>query len=237
VKNKETIDYYDDFSDWYERERGHGYHAMLDSLELDIIRPFAESGEVLEVGVGTGLILEGLGAGPKKKVGIDISPGMLAKAKARGFDVIQGSATELPVEDERFDVVFSFKVLAHIPDIEKALSEMTRVLRPGGRLVAEFYNRRSVRYLAKRLGGPRHISENRTEAEVFTRWDTPEEVVAYLPAALTFKEWRGVRVITPMAAAFRLPLADHILPAVEKSLVSSQLACFGGFLVAVCEKN
>ena len=237
MKNKETIDYYDDFSGWYERERKHGYHAMLDMLELGVLEPLTVGKSVLEVGAGTGLILEGLGDAPARKVGIDISSGMLAKAKARGFDVLQGSATDLPFEDHTFDVAFSFKVLAHVADIEKALSEMARVLRPGGKLLAEFYNANSIRSWAKKLGGPGHISENRTEAEVFTRWDTPEEVRGYLPPNVRFERWAGVRVITPAAAAFKLPLVSTVLPLIEKRLVSSKFAYLGGFLIAICEKE
>jgi ubiquinone/menaquinone biosynthesis C-methylase UbiE len=237
VKNKDTIDYYDDFSGWYERERGHGYHAMLDKLELEVISPFATDKAVLEVGAGTGLILEGLGDAPKQKMGIDISSGMLEKARARGFDVVQGSATDLPFDDASFDLTFSFKVLSHIPEIEKALAEMARVLRPGGHLVAEFYNAHSIRRLAKQLGGPGRISESRTEAEVFTRWDTPEEIMSYLPASVTFEGWRGVRVLTPAAAAFKFPLAGKILPFIEEKMLTSRFAKYGGFLIAVCQKK
>ncbi len=45
-----TKNYYDDFSNWYEKERHHGYHAMLDRLELDILLPLANDRDVLEVG-------------------------------------------------------------------------------------------------------------------------------------------------------------------------------------------
>jgi ubiquinone/menaquinone biosynthesis C-methylase UbiE len=234
---KETIDYYDDFSAWYERERHHGYHAMLDRLELDVVRPLAEGREVLEVGAGTGLIMQGLKGIASKQVGLDISSGMLKTAADRGFEVVQGSATELPFENDRFDLVYSFKVLAHVPEIEKALEEMVRVLKPGGYLVPEFYNSNSLRHLAKRLGGPGKISEQRTEEEVYTRWDTPEQVRSYLPGNVTFEGWRGVRVFTPAAVAFRLPFANTLIPALEARAVSSPLARFGGFLIAVCKKE
>ncbi len=52
--------------------------------------------------------------------GVDLSPGMLHKAQARGLDVVLGSATALPFEDNQFDVTCSFKVLAHVPVIELA---------------------------------------------------------------------------------------------------------------------
>jgi SAM-dependent methyltransferase len=237
VTNKETIEYYDDFSSWYEKERKHGYHAMLDRLELEVIRPFAEGRDVLEVGAGTGLIMEGLGDAPKSKVGLDISSGMLRKARERGFNVVQGSATDLPFENERFDLAYSFKVLAHIPDIEKVLSEMSRVLRPGGVMVAEFYNAHSIRNLAKRIGGPGNISENRTEAEVYCRWDTPDQIMGYLPCDVKFEGWRGVRVLTPGAFAFRVQTIGKVLSFLENKVLDSALARFGGFLIAVCTKR
>ena len=87
------------------------------------------------------------------------------------------------------------------------------------------------------LGGPGKISEQSTEAEVFTRWDTPEQVQSYLPEDVTFEGWRGVRVFTPAAVAFKVPLAEKILPALEERVLNSPLARFGGFLIAVCRKN
>ena len=161
---------------------------------------------------------------------------MLKKAVERGFDVVQGSATALPFGDEQFDLVYSFKVLAHIPDIETAIEEMARVLRPGGTLVAEFYNAHSIRRLAKWAGGPGSISKQRTENDVFTRWDTPEEVLGYLPSSVEFVEWRGVRVLTPFAGAFKIPGAETLLPLLESKAMTSPLARFGGFLIAVARK-
>ena len=235
--DKKTIDYYDEFSDWYELERHHGYHAMLDRLELDVVRPLAKGKDVLEVGAGTGLIMEGLKESANRQVGLDISSGMLKAAVGRGFEVVQGSATDLPFENEQFDLAYSFKVLAHVPDIKEALQEMSRVLRPGGYLVAEFYNAYSIRRLAKLLGGPGKISEQSTEAEVYTRWDTPDEIESYLPGDVTFEGWRGVRVFTPAAVAFKVPLAETVLPKLEAMALASPLARFGGFLIAVCRKR
>ncbi len=234
--NEQTKKYYDDFSSWYENERHHGYHAMLDRLELEVVKPLALDGDVLEVGAGTGLIMQGLSESAHRIVGLDISSGMLKKASNRGFEVVKGSATDLPFDEGQFDLVYSFKVLAHVPEIQKALKEMSRVLRPGGYMVAEFYNTLSLRRLAKWLGGPGKISADRTEAEVFTRWDTPSQVRRYLPENVAFEAWRGVRVITPFAMAFRLPMADMLLPAIETYAMKSPMGRFGGFLLAICKK-
>ena len=97
-----------------------------------------------------GLLLERFAGFAKTAKGIDLSPGMLAKATERGLDVREGSVTALPFPDESFDVTCSFKVLAHVPQIGKGLAEMARVTRPGGVILAEFYNPWSFRSLAKR---------------------------------------------------------------------------------------
>src|SRR5690606_20208321 len=124
--------YYDDFAGWYERERHLPYHRMLDDLEVELVQRYGAGKDILEVGCGTGLILHRAAEVARSAIGIDLSGGMLAKAAARGLRVAQASATALPIADASVDVAYSFKVLAHIPDIEGALREMARVVRPGG---------------------------------------------------------------------------------------------------------
>jgi SAM-dependent methyltransferase len=71
-------------------------------------------------------------------VGIDASPGMIAKAKSAGEDVefLQADAQSLPFPDDSFDLVTARHMLYHVPDIPKALREIHRILRPGGRFLA-----------------------------------------------------------------------------------------------------
>src|SRR3954463_5780087 len=169
-------EYYDAFSADYERERGSndpgGYHELLDELEAGYVRRFGADRDVLEVGCGTGLVLLRIREFARRATGVDLSPGMLAKAQLRGLDVTLGSATELPFEDNTFDVACSFKVLAHVPEIEKALAEMARVTRPGGMVLAEFYNPYSLRGLLKRFGPAGKIAQAANEHDVFTRFDS-----------------------------------------------------------------
>jgi ubiquinone/menaquinone biosynthesis C-methylase UbiE len=232
-----TRAYYDEFSDWYERERGHGYHALIDDLEVAIAEPLARGARVLEVGCGTGLILERLARVARSAKGIDLSPGMLERAKARGLDVVQGTATELPFADESFDLVCSFKVLAHVPDIGLALQEMARVTAPGGHVVAEFYNPWSLRYLAKRLGGPQAISAKTTEDAVFTRYDSPRAIARLVPPGMELVGFRGVRTLTPTARVVQWPLVGRALRKAEFAAQASPLAYLAGFLVAVLRKR
>jgi ubiquinone/menaquinone biosynthesis C-methylase UbiE len=232
-----TREYYDEFSDWYERERGRGYHALIDDLEVAVAEPLARGARVLEVGCGTGLILARLNAVAQSAVGLDLSQGMLARARARGLTVVQGLATDLPFADGSFDLVCSFKVLAHVPDIGRALAEMARVTAPGGAIVAEFYNPWSLRYLAKRLGGPGAISARTREDAVYTRYDSPRAVRRLLPPGVELRGFRGVRTLTPTARVVHWPGVGAALRRAEFAVQRTPLAYLAGFLVAVLRKR
>ncbi len=232
-----TRAYYDEFSRWYEKERGRGYHALIDDLEVSVTEPLARGARVLEVGCGTGLILERIARVAERAEGIDLSPGMLEQARQRGLSVCEGSATELPFADATFDLVYSYKVLAHVPDIEKALAEMARVTRPGGTILAEFYNPWSLRYLAKRLGPAGRISEKTTEDAVYTRFDSPQRIREILPSNTHLEGFRGVRVVTPTAGVVSLPVVGRAVSMLEHVLLDSPAARFGGFLIAVIRRN
>jgi ubiquinone/menaquinone biosynthesis C-methylase UbiE len=98
------------------------------------------SGDVLEVAVGTGLNLP-LYPKDTRVVGIDLSPAMLDIAKRRAsdagrvFDLREGDAHALPFPDASFDTVVCTFSLCNIPDLDQAIAEMVRVMRPDGRLV------------------------------------------------------------------------------------------------------
>ena len=237
----ETRAYYDEFSRGYEAQRrpndAHGYHALVDDLEISLVERYARGKTVLECGCGTGLLLERMAGFASKATGIDLSPGMLEKAKERGLDVTVGSLTELPFADASFDVTCSFKVLAHVPDIGKALSEMARVTRPGGVILAEFYNPLSFRALAKRLGPAGKISARTRESAVYTRFDAPWVIPRLLPPGVSVESARGVRIVTPAAAAMRLPAMRETLRRLETRLADTRLSFFGGFYVAVLRKR
>jgi ubiquinone/menaquinone biosynthesis C-methylase UbiE len=186
---------------------------------------------VLEVGCGTGLVLERIARFARSARGVDLSPGMLARARERGLDVTEGSATDLPFADASFDVTCSFKVLAHVPQIERALAEMARVTRPGGIVIAEFYNPLSLRALLKRVGPPGKIGQAAHERNVYTRYDSPREVERLLPAGAKVVAARGVRIVTPSALLMRVPLLRIALRAAERGLADSPLRVFGGFYI------
>jgi len=100
-------------------------------------------GTALELGAGTGFFLLNLMQAGVVQRGVvtDISPGMvdaaLRNAQGLGLDVTGevADAESLPFADESFDLVIGHAVLHHIPDVELAMREVLRVLKPGGRFV------------------------------------------------------------------------------------------------------
>ncbi len=236
-----TRAYYDEFSHRYDAERRphrpDGYHALVDDLEVELLERYARGGDVLECGVGTGLLLERVARVARSARGIDLSPGMLSKARERGLEVSEASVTAIPFEDARFDVTYAFKVLAHVREIERALAEMARVTRAGGVVIAEFYNPLSLRGLVKRFGPAGRISAVTRESSVYTRFDAPWAVRRLLPPSLSVETARGVRIVTPAAGIMRVPGLRDLVRRLERGLADTPAAYLGGFYVAVLRKR
>jgi ubiquinone/menaquinone biosynthesis C-methylase UbiE len=233
-----TQDYYDRFSRSYDDHRHRGYHRMIDELELGLIRRHGTGRDVFEAGCGTGLLLKEAALVARSAVGLDLSRGMVAQAHARQLKVVQGSLTNVPVPDESFDLVYSMKVLAHIPPIQAAITELARITRPGGHLLLEFYNPFSLRYLAKRLAGPGRIAEGTTENDVYTRYDTLAQARTYLPAGLEVVGVRGVRVLTPTSKLWSIPGLGALFERAEQAVCDLPGARhLGGFMIVIARKT
>jgi ubiquinone/menaquinone biosynthesis C-methylase UbiE len=92
---------------------------------------------VLEVGGGQGELAEWMLAELGAEVEyVDLSPRMAELARARGISARQGDVQELPFADGSFDTVVAAWMLFHVPDLDRGLAEIERVLAPGGFLVA-----------------------------------------------------------------------------------------------------
>ncbi len=228
--------YYDEFSKSYDRTRQGEYHRFLDDSALSLLAPYLPCESVLEIGCGTGRLLERVAARAKQATGVDLSPGMLLSAREKGLNVHEAPAQALPFEEASFDLVYSFKVLAHVQEITEAVREAVRVARPGGVLVLEFYNRDSVRRLVKGLR-KKSIGHDTDEGQVFTRYDTLETIRSTLPNNVTILGFEGTRILTPMAAAHDLPFAGSLLRLGEFAVAGSFLKRFAGFLVVKARKH
>jgi ubiquinone/menaquinone biosynthesis C-methylase UbiE len=107
---------------------------------------------LLEVGFGTGTDLLQFARGGALVTGIDLTPRSIEIARRRfevyGFpgEFAIGDCESLSFPDSSFDVAYSFGVLHHTPDTQLAVSEIHRVLKPGGTAIVMLYNRRSLYY-------------------------------------------------------------------------------------------
>lgn len=108
------------------------------------VAPDRRYGKVLEIGAGTGFFITNLWQGGfiGQAYATDISPGMVEvcrkNAEAAGIadiDARVADAENLPFADATFDLVIGHAVIHHLPDVDAALAEACRVLKPGGRLV------------------------------------------------------------------------------------------------------
>jgi demethylmenaquinone methyltransferase/2-methoxy-6-polyprenyl-1,4-benzoquinol methylase len=162
---------------WYRREA--------------LVRAGLAAGDkVVDVGIGTGLLARQACAviGDKGRlIGVDPSPGMLAQVDLPGIELREGVAEALPCADGEADFLSFGYAFRHVSDVEAALREFHRVVRPGGRLLIleisqpssgfsramlKFYMRRIVPTLA------RVVARARGSAELWRfYWDTIESCI------------------------------------------------------------
>ncbi|HET7715699.1 MAG TPA: metalloregulator ArsR/SmtB family transcription factor [Bauldia sp.] len=119
-------------------------HVAEDRVEAAILKAVGNKrfGSLLDLGTGTGRMLELLAPLCDRAVGIDASPNMLAVARANldragvtNAQVRLGDIYNLPLPRDAFDLVTIHQVLHYLDDPERALGEASRVLRPGGRML------------------------------------------------------------------------------------------------------
>jgi ubiquinone/menaquinone biosynthesis C-methylase UbiE len=124
------------------RIRTHQLYSKGANLEqgVDEVLKLEPHEILLDIGTGPGNFPTRLRAAGHlgRLVGMDFSNGMLevARTKTDAVEWIQGNAMELPFANSSFDVVTARHMLYHVPDMNKAILETKRVLKPGGRFMA-----------------------------------------------------------------------------------------------------
>ena len=129
----------------WERVFAAGYDRFMAAAERNDLGPRRDGllaqarGRVLELGAGTGVNLEHYGPDVTELVLLEPAEPMARrlepKAAARGATVVRAGAESLPFEADSFDTVVATLVLCTVPDLDRALDEIRRVLKPDGRLL------------------------------------------------------------------------------------------------------
>jgi SAM-dependent methyltransferase len=197
---------YEDETRLAVRQAAHASAEGPDALEM-VFEAVAEvsPSRVLDVGCGQGelafRIATELGA---DVVAVDQSPRMVELTRGRGVDARLGDVQELAFPDVSFDCVVAAWMLFHVPDLDRGLGEIARVLRPGGRLVAATNGRDHLRELYDMLGAPpahiefagengdsplrRHFaSVERREAQGHLLFPSRDAAQAYVDAGLSIR--------------------------------------------------
>jgi len=112
-----------EYDAWYDR-----FSNVFRSEILAIRAVLPPAGEWVEVGVGTGRFSAELGI----RLGVEPAEAMAVLARSRGMEVIRGRAEALPLGCESMDAVFFITTLCFVQDLNLALGEAHRILRPGG---------------------------------------------------------------------------------------------------------
>jgi ubiquinone/menaquinone biosynthesis C-methylase UbiE len=196
--------------------------------------------DVLDVGIGSGIATQMLAEAGANVTGVDLTQWAVETTRHRldafglEADVRQADAEQLPFADASFDLVFSWGVIHHSSDMDRALGELVRVTRPGGRIVLMVYHRHSLFYvvyrgfqrflpLARRLGlhfeGARAGETEGLIARHFT--------VSELRGKLTRAGLRDVWIrpygqdaeLLPLPRRLRLPVTERLPRAVKDPIL------------------
>ncbi|NNH72509.1 class I SAM-dependent methyltransferase [Nocardia uniformis] len=155
--------------------------GRFDAVVPDAPLPYERA---LELGCGTGFFLLNLMQGGVAKSGsvTDLSPGMVKVATRNGKNLgldVDGrvaDAETIPYDDDTFDLVVGHAVLHHIPDVELALKECLRVLKPGGRFVFAGEPTTIGNIYARRLGQATwKVTTEITKLPFLKDWRRPQE--------------------------------------------------------------
>ena len=129
---------YDELVDeWWQPD---GLFAMLHWLadsRARLLPPARPGAILLDIACGGGLLAEHVAKTPYRHIGVDIGLPGLRVAREHGVEVVGGDARRLPFPDGCADVVVAGEVFEHVPDLPLVVSEVCRVLRPGGTLICD----------------------------------------------------------------------------------------------------
>jgi malonyl-CoA O-methyltransferase len=141
---------------------------------------------VLDAGCGTGRYLRALGALGARPIGIDLSSAMLARACEVTRHVARANLCALPIDSMSVDVIVCGLALGDVPQLEVALAEMARVLRPGGCLVYSV-----VHPVGADAGWSRTFDAGSRRVAIHSYWhSTDEHRQACLAAGLRVTAWQ-----------------------------------------------
>jgi ubiquinone/menaquinone biosynthesis C-methylase UbiE len=160
IEYKNEIQVQDNVSEDYEHIRYVNAYSVMyqNSWFKTMTLLIDQKGLILDNGCGIGNLVELL---PKNDIiGLDISKGMLTKAKERMNTLVNGDSQRLPFKDETFDVIVCRSLLHHLPNPKEGVSEMYRALKKSGEVIISEPIQSILSKIPRKLvKGSKHFSE------------------------------------------------------------------------------
>ena len=157
---------------WADTYPPHPHNALmaLEQHEVLSLLPDVSGAIAIDAGCGTGRYLRLLRERGAMAIGIDLSTPMLTRARADGACVARADICALPIDAMSVDAVICGLALSDVPNLERALTEMARVLRPGGSIVYSV-----VHPVGERAGWSRTFTAGGRQNAIATCWHSLEE--------------------------------------------------------------
>ena len=156
------------YEEWFDKHPK-VYEAEIKAIKK-LLKPFEDG---IEIGIGSGRFALPFGI----NLGVEPSHKMAEISRSKGIEVIEAAAEDLPFEDNSFDFALMVTTICFVDDALKSLTEIYRILKPGGFCIVGFVDRDSS--IGKLYEKNRHMSRFYKEATFFTT----EEVIELLKKA------------------------------------------------------
>ena len=156
-----------------------GWQSSGDQLEALVRAHLSPDSRVLDLGCGRGGVVELFWRDVKLAAGLDPDPPSLNEHRAPGMPVLRGVGERLPFAVGSFDVIVCLWVLEHVSDPLAVLSEVRRVLRPGGHFVFLTPNVRNPLLLLNRLSKAMPLVQRRLVTRFYGRREADTFPVQY----------------------------------------------------------
>jgi len=224
-------DYYSKESKVYDLRRIKGYHKHVSTIKINILKEYIKNKnfKVLEVGCGTGIILSNI-RGLCKATGIDLTEDMLKIARKKGLNVKMAEATKLPFKDDIFDLVYSFQVLPHVPDIKKAVDEIVRVSKNDGIIIFDLYNKYSFKYMnyfVKEI-----ILRKKTTYIKFFSLNEMKKLLSDLKIV----EFKSIRIFGIFGGIYKIEFFARVLDKLDR-MFDNLLRFFASHIIIIIKNN
>lgn len=183
----------------------------LEQQHLQEMLPCVVGARVLDLGCGRGRVAaQASEAGPDALLGLDLSLGMLARWLAPGVPRIAADLSRLPLREQSFDLAIAALVLAHLPDLEDVLANISNLIRPGGQLLLSDFHPRAAAEGWQRTfsvpGSQRELAV-RHHAHSIEDYRRPLEARGWQLEELREPIWKDVPVLLMML--WRQPSPPH----------------------------